>query len=67
MEPDVFAISPRIPASCLIWLIEPRAPESAIILIGLYGSRFACSAAVTSSVALFQISMNCLDFSSLEI
>ena len=25
--PDVSAISPRIPASCLIWLTLPRAPE----------------------------------------
>ena len=28
-------IRPRIPASCLIWVMEPRAPESAMILIGL--------------------------------
>ena len=29
--PAVLASRPRIPASCLIWSIEPRAPESDII------------------------------------
>ncbi len=29
--PEVLAISPRIPASCRIWFMLPRAPELAII------------------------------------
>ena len=37
--PVVSAIRPRIPASCLICLSEPRAPESAIIKMLLYLSR----------------------------
>ena len=35
--------------------------------MGLYRSRPFCSAVVTSLVALFQISMNRLDFSAAEI
>ena len=35
MEPSGFAIRPRIPASWRIWVAEPRAPESAIMKIGL--------------------------------
>ncbi len=30
-SPDGFAIKPRMPPSCLIWVFEPRAPLSAII------------------------------------
>ena len=35
ISPEGFAISPRIPASCRICCAEPRAPESAIMKIGL--------------------------------
>jgi hypothetical protein len=28
ISPEGLAISPRIPASCRIWSIEPRAPEA---------------------------------------
>ena len=34
-SPDGLAISPRIPASCRICCFDPRAPESAIMKIGL--------------------------------
>ena len=37
--PDVSAMSPRIPANCLICWLEPRAPESAIMKMLLYLSR----------------------------
>ena len=36
VRPVVSAINPRIPASCLICLSEPRAPESAIMKMLLY-------------------------------
>ena len=35
ISPDGFAMSPRMPASCRICCFEPRAPESAIMKIGL--------------------------------
>ena len=38
ISPDGLAISPRIPASCLICAAEPRAPECAIIQTELIGS-----------------------------
>ena len=65
--PEVLAISPRIPASCLICEIEPRAPESAIIQIGLYLSKFSFSFLVTSSVVSVQRAMIFLVFSCAEI
>ena len=34
-SPDGLAMSPRIPASCRICCFDPRAPESAIMKIGL--------------------------------
>gem|GEM_PF-6436098 len=48
-------MSPRIPDSCLIWFMLPRAPEFAIIQIGLNLSRVPLSFSVTLSVASFQI------------
>ena len=38
ISPEGLVISPRMPASCLIWAVEPRAPESAIIHTELTGS-----------------------------
>ena len=38
IDPSGFAMSPLIPASCLIWAAEPLAPESAIIKIELKDS-----------------------------
>ena len=35
ISPEGLAISPRMPASCRIWSLLPRAPESAIMKIGL--------------------------------
>ena len=35
VAPEVFAIRPRIPASWRIWAFEPRAPESAIMKMGV--------------------------------
>ena len=48
VRPDVSAISPRIPASCLICWLEPRAPESAIMKMLLYLSRPLISLSVSS-------------------
>ena len=53
--PVAEAIRPRIPASWRICLIEPRAPETAIILMGLYLSRFFCRAVATSLVQASQM------------
>ena len=44
---QVSAISPRIPANCLICWLEPRAPESAIMKMLLY-----LSSPVRSAVAV---------------
>ena len=38
ISPEGLAISPRMPASCLICAAEPRAPESDIIQTELTGS-----------------------------
>ncbi len=54
--PVVSAISPRIPASCLICWLEPRAPESAIIKMLLYLSRPANSTSVSSLSVSFHVS-----------
>ena len=51
------AIRPRIPANWRIWFVEPRAPESAIILMGLNFSSVARTCLVTSFVACSQILM----------
>ena len=64
VRPDVSAINPRIPASCLICLSEPRAPESAIIKMLLYLSSPVRSASVISSSASFQVSITALYRSS---
>ena len=50
VRPAVFAIRPRIPVSWRICFIEPRAPESAIMKMGLYWSMLRVSASVTSPV-----------------
>ena len=42
-----------MPASCLIWSMEPRAPEFAIIQMGLKSSASLRSSAVTASVVSF--------------
>ena len=55
--PSALDISPRIPPNCLIWFVEPRAPESANILILLSDFNSSRRAAVTSSVASLQISI----------
>ncbi len=54
ISPFGFAIRPRIPASWRICLNDPRAPELAIMKIGLSSSRLSSIAWATSSVALFQ-------------
>jgi hypothetical protein len=54
MRPDGSDMRPRIPPSCLTWLIEPRAPEVAIMKTGLSGFCAACMAPVTSSDAFDQ-------------
>ena len=56
VRPEVSAIRPRMPASWRIWAEEPRAPESAIIQMGLYRSRPAIRASVTSLVVFSQAS-----------
>ena len=56
ISPFGLAIRPRIPASWRICLNDPRAPELAIMKIGLSVSRFAIIASATSSVAAFHCS-----------
>ena len=51
------AIRPRMPASWRIWLVEPRAPESAIMLMGLNFSILSSTCLVTSLVACSQMRM----------
>ena len=58
--PVVSAIKPRIPASCLICLSEPRAPESAIMKMLLYLSSPDNSSCVSSSSVSFQVSTTSL-------
>ena len=62
--PVVSAIKPRIPASCLICLSEPRAPESAIIKMLLYLSSPPRSALVIWSSAACHVSITSLYLSS---
>ena len=54
ISPFGFAMRPRIPASWRICLNDPRAPELAIMKIGLSSSRFFSIAWATSSVAAVQ-------------
>ena len=56
VRPVVSAISPRIPASCLICWLEPRAPESAIMKILLYLSSPASRTSVNSLSVSFHVS-----------
>ena len=56
VRPVVFAIRPRIPASCLICWLEPRAPESAIMKILLYLSSPESRTSVSSLSVSFQVS-----------
>ena len=51
ISPFGLAIRPRMPASWRICLNEPRAPELAIMKIGLRWCRLSCIAWPTSSVA----------------
>ena len=60
VRPVVSAIRPRIPASCLICLSEPRAPESAIMKMLLYLSRPDSRASVSLSSVAFQVSTTSL-------
>ena len=55
--PDGAAISPLIPANCLIWALDPLAPESAIMKIGLNLSKLSIKALATSSVVLLHFSI----------
>ena len=56
VRPVVSAISPRMPASCLICWLEPRAPESAIMKMLLYLSSPASRTSVSSLSVSFQVS-----------
>ncbi len=56
ISPFGFAIRPRIPASWRTCLMLPRAPDWAIMKIGLNLSKFAAIASPTSSVARVQTS-----------
>ena len=60
VRPVVSAINPRIPASCLICLSEPRAPESAIMKMLLYLSSPDNSASVSLSSVSFHVSTTSL-------
>ena len=60
VRPVVSAMSPRIPASCLICLSDPRAPESAIMKMLLYLSRPVRSAFVRASSVSFHVSITSL-------
>ena len=51
VRPDVSAISPRIPANCLICWLEPRAPESAIMKMLFNRSNPVISLSVKTSSA----------------
>ncbi len=67
ISPFGLAISPRIPASWRICLNDPRAPELAIMKIGLRWSRLSCIACPTSSVAAVHFSTTASWRSSGEI
>ena len=57
ISPFGFAMRPRMPASWRICLKDPRAPELAIMKMGLSSSRLATIASATSSVARFHWSV----------
>ena len=59
ISPFGFAMRPRMPASWRSCANDPRAPESAIIAIGLSWSRLSTIAFATSSVASVQIDVIC--------
>ena len=63
-RPVVSAISPRIPASCLICWLLPRAPESAIMKMLLYLSRLLSSRSLSSLSVSVQVSTTALYLSS---
>ena len=65
--PDGAAISPLIPANCLICALEPLAPESAIMNIGLNLSILSISALATSSVVLVQVAITLSYLSSSDM
>ena len=54
VSPVGLAIKPRIPASWLNWLAEPRAPEFIIMKIGfiIFSLAIVCSSCEISDVAL---------------
>ena len=57
ISPFGLDMRPRMPASWRICLAEPRAPDVAIIQMGLRSwSKFASIASATASVAWFQLS-----------
>ncbi len=56
ISPFGLAIRPRMPASWRICLNDPRAPELAIMKMGLSSCRLSCMACPTSSVAAFHFS-----------
>ena len=57
ISPEGLAINPLIPASCLTCNLEPLAPESAIINIGLKCPIFLNTKSETLSVVLVHISI----------
>ena len=65
--PEGFAINPLIPQSCLIWFLEPLAPELAIMYIGLNLSRFFIRASVTLSVVSVHFAITFSYLSSSDI
>jgi hypothetical protein len=58
ISPFGFATRPRMPASCRICMMFPRAPEFAIMKIGFVGVNCSSMASLTSSVAWVQISIS---------
>ena len=51
ISPEGLAIRPRMPASCLIWAAEPRAPESAIMKIEFGWLKRPVAGSLTRAVA----------------
>ena len=65
--PVALAIRPRIPPTCLIWFLEPLAPELAMMNRLFKEPKESIRASATSSVALVQILMICSYLSWLDI
>ena len=65
--PDGLAISPLIPANCLICDLDPLAPESAIMNIGLNLSKLFINVSATSSVVSVHFSITLSYLSSSDI